>query len=489
MIALRDVSFTYEEGAGGGLRDVSLEVPRGQCLLLCGASGCGKTTLTRLLNGLIPHFFRGRLSGRATVAGMDLASGSLAGFSGAVGSVFQNPRTQFFNTDTDSEIVFGLENRGWEPERMRRRLEDVTAELGIAALRGRSIFELSGGEKQKVAFASVYAAHPELFVLDEPSSNLDMPSVAALAALLRGVKEQGKTIVIAEHRLWYLMDIADRVVCMAEGGIVADMRIADFRALPAERGAALGLRCRELPALACLSEPPRRAGPRLTLRALSVVLGGRSVLKSLSFAVEGGEIVALAGANGAGKTTLARTLCGLARERSGQVALDGAALSGKERRAKAYMVMQDVGHQLFTDSVEAECRLGAQEADAALIEEALERLDLAPLRLRHPLSLSGGQKQRLAVAVSLICRREILIFDEPTSGLDLKGMREVGDLARRLAESGKILLIITHDVEFIMSLCTRVLILSEGELIADLRGEEKSALTRWLLGGEGDGTN
>lgn len=214
MISFQNVSFTYAESGNGGVLDLNLVVRSGECVLLCGPSGCGKTTVTRLANGLIPHFFHGNLSGQVNVNGMDTRETEIAALSDAVGTVFQNPRTQFFNTDTDSEIVFGLENRGIPREALRSRLDELTEELHLSELRGRNIFELSGGEKQKIAFSSVYASAPDVLVFDEPSSNLDMKAIGELADLIQRAKISGKTILIAEHRIWYLMDIVDRVVYM-----------------------------------------------------------------------------------------------------------------------------------------------------------------------------------------------------------------------------------------------------------------------------------
>lgn len=216
MISFQNVSFTYAESGNGGVLDLNLVVRSGECVLLCGPSGCGKTTVTRLANGLIPHFFHGNLSGQVNVNGMDTRETEIAALSDAVGTVFQNPRTQFFNTDTDSEIVFGLENRGIPRETLRSRLDELTEELHLSELRGRNIFELSGGEKQKIAFSSVYASAPDVLVFDEPSSNLDMKAIGELADLIQRAKISGKTILIAEHRIWYLMDIVDRVVYMAQ---------------------------------------------------------------------------------------------------------------------------------------------------------------------------------------------------------------------------------------------------------------------------------
>lgn len=482
MIRFENVSWSYAAGQEGSVHDVSLHIRKGECVLLCGASGCGKTTLTRMINGLIPHFFPGELSGTVRVAGLNPSKTEVAELSDLVGTVFQNPRTQFFNTDTDSELVFGLENRSMPREQMKTRLTELTKELNLEDLRGRSIFALSGGEKQKIAFSSVYASAPEILVLDEPSSNLDAVAVCGLVGLITRAKEAGKTIVIAEHRLVYLMELADRVIFMRDSQIERDMTVEAFRALPATEIEAMGLRCRDL-SEAALREPEiHLSNSSLKVEQLTVQLGRQEVLKDLSFSARGGEIIAIAGANGAGKTTLARALCGLQKEASGSISINGRSLPLKKRRQCSYMVMQDVGHQLFTDSVLEECRLGIQSPDEAQIERALNLLELEPYKDRHPLSLSGGQKQRLAVAVSLICDRELLIFDEPTSGLDLASMEEVGKLAQELSRRGKILLIITHDVEFMKNICSRILLLSDGRIVADLTGEKREDAERLLRG-------
>lgn len=492
MITLRNISFSYKGTKENNLCDISLHIPKGQCVLLCGGSGCGKTTLTRLINGLIPHFFEGEFSGEAIINGMNSAEADIAQLSDSVGTVFQNPRTQFFNTDTDSEIVFGLENRGLPPEQLLSRLEKVTEDLQIQNLRERSIFELSGGEKQKIAFASVYAAEPEIFVLDEPSSNMDYHSIKELRVLISKIKQQGKTIVIAEHRIWYVMDIADRVIFMENGKIAQDMDIQTFVNLPEAQIKHMELRCRNLadvkaetvnatPDISASSDVRVSSGGHtFEVKDITVKLGHTSVLQDISFSTRGGEIIAITGENGAGKTTLARTLCGLTQEAAGSISFDGNPLSRKMRRERSYMVMQDVGHQLFTDSVYAECRLGIKDLPDPAIDEVLTELSLNRLKERHPLSLSGGQKQRLAVAVSVLCGKDILIFDEPTSGLDLKSMQEAGRIIKRLADDKKTVIVITHDIEFIKTICSRVLILSGGKIVKELCGEKKNELEMQL---------
>lgn len=457
MVKISNVSFSYGNEKEQSLKDISLHIKKGECVLLCGGSGCGKTTVTRLINGLIPHFYKGNLQGGSHIHDFDTQKTEMAKLFDHVGSVFQNPRTQFFNTDTDSEIVFGLENRGVPQGDLRRKLVEIIQELELQPLKNRSIFELSGGEKQKIAFASVYATNPDIFVLDEPSSNLDKKSISELGVLLKKVKSLGKTIVVAEHRLWYLLDIADRVVFLEGGEIVSNLCIDEFSSLSREEVSNMGLRCRYLTDIPQKLVKMTTNHSQLTIENLSVNFEQKIILSDVNFSVNGGEILGIVGENGAGKTTLVRTICGLQKLEKGKISLDGKVLSEKERKSKSYMVMQDVNHQLFTESVEAECTLGLHKITQEEVDKALELLALSPFKDRHPISLSGGQKQRLAVAVSLLCDKEILIFDEPTSGLDLRSMREVGVLIKMLSQRGKIVLVITHDEEFISSVCTRVL--------------------------------
>ena len=261
MIELKNVSFAYPGQQAGRLEELSLTIPDGECVLLCGRSGCGKTTLTRLLNGLIPHFFAGELRGSVTVNGLDTAAVPMYALAGQVGSVFQNPRTQFFNVDTDSEIAFGMENRALPRAALSERVQAAADALNLRPLLGRTLFELSGGEKQKIAFASIWATDPAVFLLDEPSGNLDMASIAELGAHLRQAKAAGKTIVIAEHRLHYLMELADRVIYLENGRIAGSFTPAEFLALPRPTREGMGLRTPRLAEETLRGGPPRGRRP------------------------------------------------------------------------------------------------------------------------------------------------------------------------------------------------------------------------------------
>ena len=246
MIELTDVSFQYDHSEQGALHNVNFIAGKGECVLLCGASGCGKTTITRLINGLIPHFYEGELSGDVTVDGLKIKEEELYTIAAKVGSVFQNPRSQFFCLDTTGEIAFGCENMGLPEDVIRQRIDRVTEELKLQRLLRRNIFKLSGGEKQRVACASVSAMEPDIFVLDEPTSNLDLDAIEELKKALLLWKQKGKTMIIAEHRLYWLKEICDRVVYMEEGRIALDLPMREFVKYSAEKIALLGLRSQDV---------------------------------------------------------------------------------------------------------------------------------------------------------------------------------------------------------------------------------------------------
>ena len=323
MIEFQNLSFAYPDSTDGGLKNISLTIPDGQCVLLCGRSGCGKTTLTRLINGLIPQFFEGELSGKVLLDGEDVFGLPMHRIAEKVGSVFQNPRTQFFNVDTDSEIAFGMENGAVPQAQMKRRVAETAKALHIEPLLGRNIFALSGGEKQKIAFALVYAMEPEIYLLDEPSSNLDMTAIGELREHLKLIKSQGKTVAVAEHRLYYLMDVADRIIYLEDGRIAGDWTPEQFRRILLERRRKMGLRSIDLSEDRPVCSAPTTAAPVLELRDVTLAYQKQPVLQGVSLQAAPGGVIALVGHNGAGKTTFSRALCGLHKEMSGSYLWDG----------------------------------------------------------------------------------------------------------------------------------------------------------------------
>lgn len=462
MIELNNICFQYTDTKEASLENVSLQIPDGQCVLLCGESGCGKTTITRLLNGLIPHYYEGDIQGEAIVNGINVTKEELYETAKKVGSVFQNPRSQFFCVDTTSEIAFGCENMGLPENEIHERMKETVRELNMERLLDRDIFNLSGGEKQKVACASVSALHPEVFVLDEPTSNLDVNAIEDLKRALMLWKSKGKTIVIAEHRLYWLTELCDRVIYMKAGKVVLDIPMEQFKNYSEETLYEMGLRTLHMNLHMNVKENSNDKN-RIEMQDFYYSYEKEEALSIPFVSLPQGAVIAVLGKNGAGKSTFSRCLCGLEKKFKGKVILDGKTLHRKQMLKQCYMVMQDVNHQLFCESVEEEVQLGMAEENALEISKVLKNLDLEGVTERHPMSLSGGQKQRVAIASAILADKSILVFDEPTSGLDYFHMEQTAKLIASLQDK-KTIIIVTHDPELIVRCCTHVLHLENGSV-------------------------
>ena len=343
-------------------------------------------------------------------------------------------------------------------------------------LLGYGVFQLSGGEKQKIACAGAFLMEPPVFVLDEPSANLDADAVLELRGVLKTLKALGKTVILSEHRLYYLRGLADRYLYLWDGRVQGDYSAEEFDAIPAEERRAMGLRVGSLADLTLREEPDIRRGTAQLRDFRFAYKNAPETLRIDEAAIPYGGIVGILGHNGAGKSTFSRCFRGLEKRR-GTVTVDGTALRPKDRLDRCYMVTRDVGHQLFTESVLDEVLLSMPEEDEAQAKAILDRLDLTPYLDRHPASLSGGQKQRLAVASALAAERNVVFLDEPTSGLDDRHMRETAQLLRELRRSGKTVYVITHDPELITECCTDILRLEAGE-IADSYPLDEAGLAK-----------
>ena len=466
MVELKNVSFRY--GAGNvectyasSLKNIDLTVKTGECVLLTGPSGCGKTTILRLINGLIPHFYSGALSGDIFIDGDSVKDRELYDTALIIGTVFQNPRTQFYNVDTTGELAFGCENRGLPEQEIYTRIDRTVAHFRMASLMDRNIFRLSDGEKQKIACASVNVSEPKIILLDEPSANLDYTATLMLRELILRWKAEGKTIIAAEHRIAYLWDIIDRAVVLRDGEIVGEFTGSGKEELTQNQLTQMGLRTTVMESPAEMQMDSFREGDRpITLRNFHFAYHGekKNIVDIPILQIAAGQITAIVGANGAGKTSFLNCLCGLEKRCKGTLEYEGKLYDSKSRKKLCFMVMQDTGNQLFTESVLDEVLISLKKGTATEKETAMEiirNLDLADFADRHPQSLSGGQKQRLAIACALASGRDLLLLDEPTSGLDYVHMKETAALLEKLRSMGTTILVVTHDSELIRACCTR----------------------------------
>ncbi|MCP2334565.1 ABC transporter ATP-binding protein [Actinoalloteichus caeruleus] len=499
MIEFDRVTVHYPEAPGPALRDVELTVGEGELCLVVGRTGSGKSTLLGAINGLVPHFTGGHLHGEVRVGGVSTASRPPREFAHLVGRVGQDPLAGFVTDTVEDELAYTMEQLGVPPEVMRKRVEETLDLLGIAELRRRPLRTLSGGQQQRVAIGAVLTAHPAVLVLDEPTSALD-PTAAedVLAAITRLVHDLGVTVVAAEHRMERIVQYADRLVHLpGDGSVLAGAppeildvssvappvvelgRLAGWRPLPLSvrdaRRRAAGLRdqLRERPrparGRAAVGEGDR---PRLVARRVVVRYGRVPAVREVSVELAPGAVVALMGRNGSGKSSLLWALQGSGPRQGGTVSVDGtdpAKVSAAEARALVGLVPQTPGDLLYLETVAEECEQADRESEVpeGTCRRLLDRLTPGIRPERHPRDLSEGQRLSLVLAVQLTAAPAVVLLDEPTRGLDYHAKASFGDLVRELASEGRAVLLATHDVEFVAGVSDRVVVLAEGEIVAD----------------------
>jgi len=509
LVEIEGLTYWYPGGDKPALEGIDLAVDQGEFVLLTGPTGCGKTTLMRLFNGLIPHFHGGRMRGRAVVAGRDTREAKPRELALEVGMVFQDAEDQLVSTTVEKEVAFGLENSGLLRSTISKRVEEMLAGLGLSHLRRSFIPELSGGETQKVVLASVMALHPRMLVLDEPTSQLDPLSAEELLTLVRRIHEEtGTTVVMSEHRLERCYHYATRVLYMEEGRVMYDgppqgaarwCGERDKGFIPPVSRVFLKAGWEEIPLTvnqarvllhgrARTNGDPRREGgvvpsppPREEVARAKglwyVYPGGKEALKSLDMFLGGGEHKTLMGENGAGKSTLLRCVLGLLRPSRGEVNLFGEKplperlprlaprLGYCPQNPASYFTCSSVREELMR-TLRLRGRSG-KDAEAA-VDGQLVRLGLEDRAGRHPRDLSTGEREMVVVAaVTLPPIPDLVIMDEPTRGLDYRSKRLIMDYLGECKERGSTLLVATHDVEFASGLSDRVAIMGDGGVIAE----------------------
>ena len=450
MITFKNFNYKYIESKKLNIEDLSLNIKKGECILFTGASGCGKTSILRVLNGLAPEFFDGGYSGELKVAHLNIGD-KLKDFSKVVGSVFQNPKNQFFNLDSTSELAFSMENYGYSKSEIQSRIDEVISEFSAEYLLERNVLELSGGEKQKLAFMASMMLDADVYVLDEITSNLDLKSIQLISSIIETLKKKGKTIVVAEHRIYYLKDLIDRMYIIKDGKLIHEVtkeQLSDFDSRSCHT------RQIDLSKVELGNKENRNFKEDfLNIERLEYKVHDRKVaLQNENFAAS--KIYTIIGDNGCGKTTFANALSGLHKSEH-KVKLDDKYLNNKGLVKNAFQVMQDVNYQLFTNQVEKEIKLGSD--NLSLFDEVVDRLNIRKFLDRHPNTLSGGEKQRVAIASALLSNKKVLIFDEPTSGLDYINMIELSRLIEEIAKNDVVIFLITHDYEFLCQISDEVL--------------------------------
>ena len=500
MIRFEGVTVTYAGAARPVLRDVNVRIDEGELCLVIGPTGSGKSTFLGAINGLVPHFTGGTLLGTVSVDGRDTRTHPPRELADVVGHVGQDPVSGFVTDLVEEELAYSMEHLALDPPVMRKRVEEILDLLGLAELRDRPLRTLSGGQQQRVAIGAALTAHPRVLVLDEPTSALD-PTAAeeVIAAVTRLVHDLGMTVILAEHRLERVIQHADRVVWVpGDGGIVVGppatvlaavgdvppivglSRLAGWDPLPLSirdaRRLALDLRQR----LTDRAPDERRASaqtggasaPALVAQGMTVTYGSIVAVRDVGLTLGVGGIAAVMGRNGSGKSSLLWALQGSGPRLRGAVRVDGrdpADLDPRDARRLVGLVPQEASDLLYLETVNAECRQADNESGATpgMCRSLLDRLVPSVPGEAHPRDLSEGQRLALVLAVQLSARPSVLLLDEPTRGLDYAAKRHLATILRDLADEGHAILLSTHDVEFVATVADRVLVMADGELVAD----------------------
>jgi energy-coupling factor transporter ATP-binding protein EcfA2 len=486
-LVVENLSFRYRDRQSTAIRGISFEANKGEVLLIAGASGCGKTTLIRCINGLVPRSYKGEVDGRVTIFGEDTKDWKLSQISQKIGTVLQDPERQILGTKVVSEVAFGLENLSVPREEIIQRADEALKFLKIFHLRERETFTLSGGEKQKVALAGVLAMRPSILLLDEPLASLDPASAQDALDTARFLADQGMTILMVEHRVEDVMRIKpERVMFMSEGEVryLGDMaglsKVVDYREVKLSAEVIVE-RARQDPPPAEITILPGAAGmeeSEALVRFENVAFGYEAdveVLHGINIEIKRGDVIAVLGPNGSGKTTLVKHAIGLLKPKAGRVLVNGRDTkesSVAQIAGTLGYVFQSPSHMLFAPTVREELAFGPKNLGhpkdriETEVKEALNIVNLSEKENDPPLALSFGQQKRVSIAAILAMQSRILVMDEPTAGQDYQNYISFMDSILQLP-TFEAIVFITHDVDLAVIYANRVLIVNDGRLVAD----------------------
>jgi len=524
LIKINNLCFSYANSKKNALSDISLEINDSEFILITGESGCGKSSLCRSINGLIPSFYGGKIIGKVEVENIDVTHSTPDEMSKHVGMVFQDPENQIVKNDVEREIAFGLENKGFSKTIMAKRVEEVLDSIGINHLRDRKISTLSGGEKQKIAIASVLALHPEILILDEPTSELDPKGAEEVLQIIRRLNEElGLTVILVEHRIDRVLNMVDRVIYMKKGRIEFDGNPRSWLKNLNQDIDRIGI-----PPISRLGVEIKKNDPNIKIplnikegrRFFSNIINenktvktknierkidfddeiivktkklwykypdGKTTLRDINLNIRKGEFVALIGRNASGKTTLCKTLNGLIKPTKGKVFIknnDTRKIPVEKLAKHIGFLFQDPNVHLFTDTVEQEIsfmmyNLGFGKKDIKnRLDEIINQFNLNDFKDFYPRSLSSGEKQRVALASIISSKPDILILDEPTRGLDYGLKKNLMKYLNDYKQKGGTIILVSHDIEIIAEFADRVILMSEGKIIAD--DEKHNVLSKSL---------
>jgi energy-coupling factor transport system ATP-binding protein len=502
-VTVSNLTYRYPHTKKPVLNRINLQVNKGEFVFITGKSGCGKSTLARTLNGTIPHILEGEMDGTVMVKGKNTLDHQVSEIAPDLGFIFQNPESQFFTLRVEDEVAFGPENLGLNQDEIHERVFRSLEYVNMADFRKRNVFQLSEGQKQRVAIAANLALNPDVLVLDEPTSNLDPQGAGELFQILEKLKNEGKTIILIDHRTRYARKLADRLIIMDDGKIIQEggPELLDDPVIREN----YGIRNPNLQLVNRSQFTNKHSNKdyngRLTLSNTSGIFnhtkkdkqttcnhenhnavlevenisfsyGNGFSINDMSFSIFQNEVVGIVGGNGSGKTTLANIMAGLLKPSHGIIKFCN--VSSKLPTAKKIgMVLQNPDHQLFMSSVYTELSFGLPELGftsseiGKMVNDVIDSMNLKKLKERHPHSLSGGEKQRTLISALIARKPQVLILDEPTTGMDNYHMNQLVSEVKKLEKTGMAVILISHDEEFIKKSVNRIISISKGEIVED----------------------